>query len=138
MIIGLASSLPHTLASGLRAHGVGPAAAAAAGHLPPVSVVFASFLGYNPVRSLLGSHVLASLSPHSRAILTGHAFFPELISAPFRSGLQLAFAFSIIACLIAAAASLMRGGIYHHTEPVHNLDEQRPVVAAEAVKLQRA
>jgi hypothetical protein len=43
-------------------------------------------------------------------VLTGNAFFPTLISAPFRDGLHAAFAFAIVACLIAAAASLMRGG----------------------------
>jgi len=138
MIAGLASSLPHTLASGLHAHGVSVADAAAAGKLPPVSVLFASFLGYNPVQTLIGSHVLASLPAHSQAILTGHSFFPQLISGPFRSGLQLAFAFSIVACLIAAAASLMRGGIYHHSEETDQPDGQLPVPEAAAVKLQRA
>jgi hypothetical protein len=43
-------------------------------------------------------------------VLTGSTFFPNLISAPFRNGLHAAFLFAIIACLIAAAASLMRGG----------------------------
>ncbi len=42
-------------------------------------------------------------------MLTGRAFFPHLISAPFRVGLHEAFAFAIAACLIAAAASLLRG-----------------------------
>ena len=50
-------------------------------------------------------------------MLTGHSFFPSLISAPFSNGLDTAFAFAIVACLIAAAASLMRGGRYTHTEP---------------------
>ena len=44
------------------------------------------------------------------AALTGPSFFPHLISAPFRDGLHAAFAFAIVACLVAAAASLMRGG----------------------------
>ena len=48
--------------------------------------------------------------PANRATLTGRSFFPHLISAPFRNGLHEAFLFAIVACLIAAAASLMRGG----------------------------
>ena len=116
MILGLASNLPHTLASGLEAHGVSTAAANGASHTPPVSVLFAAFLGYNPVEHLLGTHVLASLSPVSRATLTGRSFFPHLISAPFSTGLHEAFAFAIIACLIAAGASLLRGGKYHYVE----------------------
>ena len=110
MVVGLAASLPQTLSSGLEAHGVPVAAAQHAAHLPPISVLFAAFLGINPVQHLVGAHALAGLSAHSHAVLTGRSFFPHLISAPFRNGLQEAFIFSIVACLIAAAASLMRGG----------------------------
>jgi MFS family permease len=116
MIAGLASSLPHTLSTGLMAHGVDPASAAHVGHTPPVAVLFAAFLGYNPIQHLAGAHVLAGLSAHSHAIVTGRSFFPELISGPFRTGLHEAFAFAILACLVAAAASAMRGGRYHHEE----------------------
>ena len=116
MIAGLASSLPHTLSSGLVAHGVDPASAAQIGHTPPVSVLFAAFLGFNPIEHLAGPHVLGALSAHSQAIITGRGFFPQLISGPFRTGLHEAFAFAIFACLIAAAASAMRGGRYHHEE----------------------
>ena len=61
--------------------------------------------------------MLASLSAANRATLTGRSFFPHLISAPFRTGLHEAFLFAIVACLIAAGASLMRGGRYHYVEP---------------------
>jgi MFS family permease len=118
MILGLASDLPHTLSAGLQAHGVSAAAATSAAHEPPVSVLFAAFLGYNPVEHLLGTHVLATLPAASHAVLTGRSFFPRLISAPFRTGLHEAFLFAILACLIAAGASLMRGGKYHYVEPV--------------------
>jgi MFS family permease len=113
MVIGLASSLPHTLASGLEAHGVPAASAQSVAHLPPVSILFAAFLGYNPVQHFLGANVLHHLTAHNQALLTGRSFFPKLISAPFSTGLHEAFAFAIAACLIAAAASLMRGGKYH-------------------------
>ena len=114
MIAGLASTLPHTLSSGLAAHGVSLAVARAVGHVPPVSVLFSAFLGYNPVQSLVGEHVLSQLSAHNRAVLTGHSFFPHLISAPFSNGLHSAFTFAVIACLVAAVASALRGGVYHH------------------------
>jgi MFS family permease len=109
MIIGLASTLPQTLSAGLRAHGVSAAAAAHTAHLPPVSILFAAFLGYNPIAHLLGPHVLNALPASDHAVLTGHAFFPHLISGPFRHGLHAAFAFAIVACLVAAAASSLRG-----------------------------
>ena len=130
MIAGLASSLPHTLSSGLQAHGVSASAARAIGQTPPVSVLFAAFLGYNPIKSLAGSKVLAGLSAHNQALITGRSFFPQLISAPFRSGLHAAFAFAILACLLAALASLMRGGVYRYGEELVSAPAEPERVAA--------
>jgi MFS family permease len=110
MILGLASTLPETMLGGLQAHGVPHATAERIAQLPPVSILFAAFLGYNPIQHLLGPHALAALSPHDKAALVGHSFFPDLISGPFRDGLHAAFTFAIAACLVAAAASLARGG----------------------------
>jgi MFS family permease len=116
MILGLASTLPHAMSSGLQAHGVSAAAASSASHVPPVSILFAAFLGYNPIEHLIGAHTLASLPAVSHAALTGRSFFPHLISGAFEAGLHEAFEFAIIACLIAAVCSLMRGGRYEHVE----------------------
>jgi MFS family permease len=132
LIAGLASTLPATLTSGLEQHGVPAATAVHVAHLPPVSVLFAAFLGYNPIQHFLGPHALAALSVHDQTVLTGQSFFPHLISGPFRDGLHAAFAFAIVACLVAAAASLMRGGRYHHADepapgrihPTTQLEEQ--------------
>ena len=110
MILGLSSTLPHTLAAGLHANGVPAATAHAVSRLPPVSILFAAFLGYNPIQHLVGPHVIGALSAHSQAVLTGRTFFPALISPPFRHGLHAAFAFAMVACLVAAAASALRGG----------------------------
>jgi hypothetical protein len=62
---------------------------------------------------LLGS-ALTKLPASHAAFLTGHSFFPSLISAPFHSGLDIAFDFAIVACLVAAVASLLRGKQYIH------------------------
>ncbi len=110
MIVGLSATLPHSLATGLRAHGVSAGVATRVSHPPPVSVLFAAFLGYNPARELIGPHVLAKLPPHDAATIRGRGFFPHLIAAPFHSGLREAFAFAIAACLVAALASWSRGG----------------------------
>jgi MFS family permease len=116
MIVGLASVLPHTMQAGLAAHGVPQADAARVSHLPPVATLFASFLGYNPMATLLGPNVLHGLPPAQSSALTGREFFPHLISAPFHTALVYAFVFAIAACLVAAVASLLRGGKYHHEE----------------------
>jgi MFS family permease len=118
MIVGLAGGLPHATQSGLVAHGVSPADATRISHLPPVATLFAAFLGYNPVRTLLGPHVLHKLSPANAHTLTGRGFFPHLISSPFHTALVYAFVFAIVACVVAAAASLMRGGKYVHVDAV--------------------
>jgi len=117
MIVGLASVLPHTLQSGLVAHGVPNADATRIAHLPPVATLFASLLGYNPMATLLGPHVLSSLPAGQSSALTGREFFPHLISSPFHTALVYAFVFAIISCLVAAFASALRGGKYHY-EPV--------------------
>ncbi|WP_246115888.1 MFS transporter [Trebonia kvetii] len=115
IILGLSSSLPSHLYNGLTAQGVPVADATRLSHLPPTAVMFAALLGYNPIRMLLGS-ALTKLPAQSAAYLTGHSFFPSLISGPFQTGLQIAFDFSIVACLIAAVASLLRGKRYVHDE----------------------
>jgi hypothetical protein len=119
MIVGLAGSLPETLQSGLTAHGVPAGQAHAVAGLPPVAVLFASLLGYNPVQSLLGHDTLAQLHPADSHYLTGHTFFPSLISGPFHDGLIVAFAFAIAACLIAAAASWLMGEKFVHADDQH-------------------
>jgi MFS family permease len=117
IILGLSSSLPEHLYHGLLQHGVPRAAAQQAAHLPPVSTLFAAFLGYDPVQHLIGSGVLSHLSQHQQAVLTGRRFFPGLITAPFKAGLDAAFDFAILASLVAAGASWMRGGRYVYVEP---------------------
>jgi MFS family permease len=116
MIVGLAAHLPGALHDGLVAHGVPEADATRAANLPPVASLFAAFLGYNPIQHLLGPHVLASLPHGQAAVLTGRAFFPSLMSGPFADALHVAFTFALIACLVAAGASALRGGRYHHDE----------------------
>ncbi len=131
IILGLAGSLPQALTHGLVAQGVPRADAARVAGLPPVSVLFAALLGYNPVQTLLG-HALTRLPASHAAYLTGHQFFPSLISAPFEHGLAIAFDFAIAACLVAALASLLRGRRYVHGAEAEEAAEVRPERAAAA------
>jgi hypothetical protein len=112
IILGLASTLPTTLSHGLIAQGVPSADAAKLAALP---IMFAALLGYNPISTLLGSAISKLPASHA-AYLTGHTFFPSLISAPFHHGLDIAFDFAAAACLVAAVASLLRGRRYVHEE----------------------
>ena len=116
MIIGFSSTLPATLAQGLIQHGVAADVAERVAGLSTVSVLFAAFLGYNPIETLVGPGVLEHLSAANRAQLTGHWFFSDLISRPFHSGLTVAFGFAAVVCLLGAVASWSRGGRYVHDE----------------------
>ncbi len=115
IIAGLEGSLPARLLHGLTAHGV-PAPPRRGWHPCFRSrCCSASLLGYNPVRTLLGP-VLAHLHPAQASFLTSYGFFPTLISLTFAQGLSAAFGFAAVVCLIAALASLLRGGRYVYGE----------------------
>jgi MFS family permease len=106
IILGLAQRLPHALYDGLVSHGIASTAAHRVAALPPVGSLFAAFLGFNPMQTLLhGVRVT-----HSQATaLFGRSFFPHLISTPFMDGMHLAFFFSIAITGVAAVASYLRG-----------------------------
>ncbi|HUY55453.1 MAG TPA: MFS transporter [Candidatus Nanopelagicaceae bacterium] len=115
MVLGLAASLPSSLYHGLVQQGVPVAAAQKISNLPPVGTLFAAFLGYNPVATLLGP-TLHHLPAARTAVLTGREFFPNLISKPFMAGMRVTFYFAMVMMLVAAAASWLRGKRYVHGE----------------------
>jgi MFS family permease len=131
IIVGLSAALPHSLRTGLVAQGVPSAYADKVAHLPAVDSLFAAFLGFNPIKTLLGP-ILPTLSHAKVAYLTGRAFFPQLISAPFMSGLREAFDFAIAASLIATVASWLRGGKYIHAETPLDAPSRLEEVPAES------
>jgi len=113
MIAGLAGSLPGALTSGLQAHGVPHDVAHQVATLPPVASLFAAVLGVNPVGHLLSaSGALSSLAPADQHVLTGTRFFPDLIAGPFHDGLIVVFTVAAALSVVAAVASLLRGGRY--------------------------
>jgi hypothetical protein len=117
--------LPADLYQGLVRAGLPAAQANSIAHLPPVSALFAAFLGYNPMATLLGASALHQLSTAAQATLLGKTFFPNLIANSFMGGLRAAFYISAAICLIAAIASLLRGRRY-----VHGATESRPDASA--------
>ena len=125
MIVGLSAVMPHTMYAGLTGAGLKPGDALALSKLPAVGVLFAAFLGYNPMKTLLGPK-LQQLSAVGQANITGRKFFPHLISGPFMHGLRIAFTVSFLMCLVAAAFSWLRGGRYVAPEE----DATSPVVEA--------
>ncbi|GAA3452657.1 MFS transporter [Dactylosporangium matsuzakiense] len=116
MVAGLSSSLPTSLSNGLTAQGVPASAADQIAGLPPVGTLFAAFLGYNPIQSLLGPQLLGSLPAANSDTLIGREFFPHLVSGPFHDGLVIVFWLAIAMALIGALASLVKPA-KHQAEP---------------------
>ena len=120
MILGLSRDFPPVLYQGLIAHGVSPSQATQLSQLAAVGYLFAAFLGYNPLQTLLGPQVLNALPVHDAASLVSKDFFPRLIAGPFHSGLVVVFGFALVMCIMAAMASWLRGGYYVYREPASN------------------
>ena len=110
LVVGLAASLPASLDAGLRGQGVPAGAASQISALPPVGLLFAAFLGINPIQSLLSQFgVLDQLPAQAQATLTGRQFFPDLISGPFHSGLTVVMVLAAVLTLFGAFASWTSG-----------------------------
>jgi EmrB/QacA subfamily drug resistance transporter len=116
MIVGLTAKIPSSLYHGLVSNHVAPTLATNLSHLPAISYLFAAFLGYNPLKTLLGPKVLNHLPKVSASHLTSKQYFPQLIGGAFKHGLIIVLIFATIASLVAALASWLRGTKYVHEE----------------------
>jgi MFS family permease len=117
LVAGLSGSLPGALHTGLSGQGVPGSAIDAVSAVPPVGLMFAAFLGSNPIGSLLhNAGVLGQLPQHTVATLTGKAFLPQLLSGPFHDGLTVVFLLAAGLAAAGAVVSLFRGGVYIHDD----------------------
>jgi MFS family permease len=112
LIEGMNASVPATMYSGLTQHGIPGQVAQQLSSLPPIGYLFAAFMGYNPLGTLIPSSVLEALPQGKAAIITSRSFFPQLIDSAFHHGLIQVMLFSTVMCLMAAAASWLRGSMY--------------------------
>jgi MFS family permease len=114
MIVGLTKALPSAMYKGLTSHGIGVGQATAVAHTPVVGSLFSSFLGFNPLKSLLVSRSLSHVTEAEWLKLTGKHFFPSLIQSPFHHGLIIVFSVAIAISLLGALFSALRGERYIH------------------------
>jgi hypothetical protein len=135
--LGLAASLPATLSAGLIHAGLPATISNQIAHLPPIAALFAAFLGYNPMATLVPKVALQLLPAASRANILGKSFFPNLISGPFMTGLHAVFYLAAALCLISAIASLFRGKRFVYgeapesAESLEALEEGAPILSGE-------
>ena len=107
----LSASLPGAISTALAQAGAAQLVPAFS-HISPTSALFAAFLGYNPMGSLLASLPAAtvnSIPVATKALLLGNTFFPNAIAPAFISALRIAFYIGAILSGIAAVTSAMRG-----------------------------
>lgn len=116
MVVGLTTHVPAAMFAGLTAQHVPAQVATPLSHMPPTGYLFAAFLGFNPLKELLGAHVLGALPAIDVHTLVGKEFFPSLIAHPFKDGIVYVLVFAAAMCLVAAFASWMRGGKFVHEE----------------------
>jgi len=133
--LGLAAYLPSAMYQGLTQAGIPVNVAQQVSHLPPTGAMFAAFLGYNPMQTMLPPSVIQQLPANSQALLLSKTFFPNLIAVPFDDGLRIAFLISIVISIGAAVASMMTGPrfIYeqeHQPQPGIELATDPPLAAA--------
>jgi hypothetical protein len=128
--VGLSQHLPGTLFGGLTAAGIPREAATAVSHLPPVAAIFAAFLGYNPMGTLLPPDVLQGLPEAARATILGNEFFPNLIAGPFMDGVKVAFTVCALLAFSAGVIAWLRGQRYIHEHSAAPADTTAAPVSA--------
>lgn len=116
IILGLAHNLPSILYSGLIKAGVPTVIAQQISNMSPTSALFAAFLGYNPMKSLIAGHTLSTIPKAAQTIILGNNFFPLTIAPAVMSSLRFAFYISAFMSVVAAVASYMRGKQYVYDE----------------------
>jgi len=138
VIAGLAARLPGVMYGNLTAAGVPGQLASNLSGIPPSAALFAAFLGYNPMATLIPPNILATLSSSTQATILDKSFFPQLLSGPFMDGLRVAFLVCIALSLAAAMASWMRGRRYIHDVEVASAQagsQEEPATAIEGSPL---
>jgi hypothetical protein len=123
VIASLTQTFPPELAASLTSAGA-PSLIAPMSAIPPTGSLFAAFLGYNPVQTILAAlpqPAVAAISPATIATLTGITWFPITLAHAFMPSLGISFVFGAAISLVAAVLSAMRGSKF-----VHEIDGRVP------------
>jgi EmrB/QacA subfamily drug resistance transporter len=116
VIVGITGAFPTVMASSLASQGAQNLAPMLSS-IPPTGALFAAFLGYNPVSSILASlpaNVVSSIPAQTVAVLEGSTWFPHTLADAFMPSLRISFYIGAVLCTIAAILSAMRGERYIH------------------------
>ncbi len=104
-------SLPPVLTSALTAAGA-PQLVPILSKIPPTAAIFASFLGYNPVSTVLSqlpTSLVNTIPASTIATITGTHWFPNVIAPPFMNALRISFYVAASLVFLATIVSALRG-----------------------------
>jgi len=108
IIVGTYAALPKVLAASLISAGLPISTAAALSSIPPAIALFAAFLGYDPISTLVNiTH--ASIPQSILPILTKPSFFPTAIAPAMIGGFHYAYHVAAAMAIMAAILSALRG-----------------------------
>jgi len=135
VLLVLARDLPASLSTAASQAGA-PQLSSALSRIPPTTAIFAAFLGYNPMGTVLKQlppELNSSLKPSTVAVLTGKVWFPTAIANAFMASLGVALYFNVALAVIAAAASALRGKRY-----VYGVEDEQIRVTAPIARTSRS
>ncbi len=109
LIVGLGTTLHSSMYSGLIKLGVSNSTAASASSISPTGALFAAFLGYNPLKTMIPPRIFYNLTAEQQNAIASTSFFPQLIAPAFKNGIAIVLYLAIGMSLVAAVASSLRG-----------------------------
>jgi MFS family permease len=116
VVVNLTRDFPPVLATALTTAGAGGLVTAMTA-IPPTGMLFAAFLGINPVQSVLtglAPAVVATVPVQTITTLTGTTWFPTTLAQVFMSSLRFSFYVGAALAAVAALLSALRGPRYVH------------------------
>lgn len=111
LIIGITQGFPGAMTNSLTSIGAAQLAPLFS-NIPPSEALFAAFLGYNPVDTILSSlpgSVVANIPGGVLTTLQGTTWFPSTFANAFIPAVIESYIIGAILCIIAAILSALRG-----------------------------
>lgn len=128
VILALSTNLPHYFNIALTSAGA-PQLKSALDSLPPTEAIFAAFLGYNPMTTILSSiqvsapSLYSSISSSAIATMTANTWFPGALGPAVMHALRDSFYIGGTLSAVAAILSVLRGKKYAHPGNTAKQDE---------------
>ncbi len=94
--------------------------------LPPTSALFAAFLGYDPVKTMISElppALLSTISKSSLAAMDTKTWFPHALAGSFMFSLSVSFYVGAALSVIAAILSALRGKRYINPDAVKHSED---------------